>query len=410
VIPRQPDSEKLALVMVGLPARGKTYVARKIGRYLSWLGYRTRTFNVGDYRREIAGASRPATFFDTTDRQNLELRESIATRALEEMLGWLEGGGIAIYDATNTMRSRRELIHRRCLEAGVQVVFIESICEDQSVLDDNVREKLGSPDYADVAPEVALRDFRERIGYYERSYEPIDDRDKSWIKLIDVGRQFIVNQMEGYLCARLVFFLMNIHPAHRKIWLTRHGESRYNVQNRIGGDPELSPRGVEFAGQLAAFVREQRAEKPSLVIWTSTLKRAIDTAAPLTKRPITWRALDEIDAGVCDGLTYEEIRERLPEVHSARSLDKFRYRYPLGESYVDVIHRLESVIVELERQRHPVLVISHQAVVRALYCYLMGKPQEECPHVSIPLHTVLELTPTAYGYEERRFELSPRVE
>jgi broad specificity phosphatase PhoE len=97
-------------------------------------------------------------------------------------------------------------------------------------------------------------------------------------------------------------------------------------------------------------------------------------------------------------------------VHSARTFDKFRYRYPLGESYFDVIQRLEPVIVELERQRDPVLVIAHQGVVRALYGYLMGKPQDECPHVPVPLHTVIELTPTAYGYEERKFPLDSSVE
>ena len=412
VIPRQPDFEKLALVMVGLPARGKTYVARKIARYLAWLGYRTRTFNVGEYRRAIAGAKRPAEFFDPDDSENRSVREGIAMRAFEDLLDWLrEGGGIGIYDATNTERARREIISRRCFEEGTQVVFIESICEDEAVVEQNVREnKLRSPDYAEVDPEEAVRDFRARIAQYERTYEPLDDPDKSWVKLIDVGRQFVVNKMEGYLSARLIFFLMNIHPAHRRIWLTRHGESVYNVQGRIGGDTRLSERGEEFARHLGEFMKAQRKHADGLVVWTSTLRRAVDTASPVSGRPITWRALDEIDAGVCDGMTYDEIRERFPEVHSARSFDKFRYRYPLGESYHDVIQRLEPVIVELERQRSPVLVIAHQAVVRALYGYLMGKPQDECPHVPVPLHTVLELTPTAYGYEEQRFPLEPRME
>jgi 6-phosphofructo-2-kinase/fructose-2,6-biphosphatase 2 len=47
-----PESSKLAVVMVGLPARGKSYTARRIERYLSWLGYRTGVFNVGEYRRK----------------------------------------------------------------------------------------------------------------------------------------------------------------------------------------------------------------------------------------------------------------------------------------------------------------------------------------------------------------------
>ena len=77
----------------------------------------------------------------------------------------------------------------------------------------------------------------------------------------------------------------------------------------------------------------------------------------------------------------------------------------LPEPLADVIQRLEPVSVEIERQREPVLVIAHQAVVRALYGYLTGKPQDECPHVEIPLHTVVQLTPTEYGYDEQRLPL-----
>jgi len=39
------------------------------------------------------------------------------------------------------------------------------------------------------------------------------------------------------------------------------------------------------------------------------------------------------------------------------------YRYPRGESYVDVIQRLDTIIHELERQRDPVLIIAHQVCV-----------------------------------------------
>jgi hypothetical protein len=39
---------------------------------------------------------------------------------------------------------------------------------------------------------------------------------------------------------------------------------------------------------------------------------------------------------------------------------------------------------------------------------MMGRPPHESPFVSIPLHTVLELEPTAYGCDKRRIELPPR--
>ncbi len=406
-----PDFKKHVLVMVGLPARGKTFVARKIARYLSWLGYHTRTFNVGEYRRALAGAKQPAAFFDPDDTESRALRERIAAQALDDVLQWLaEGGEVALYDATNTERSRREMILARCREANVRVVFIESICEDESVVDANVREnKLRSPDYQGVPAEQAVHDFLERIAMYERTYEPVSDESLSFVKIIDVGRQVVVNRMQGYLGSRLVFFLTNLHPTRRKIWLTRHGESQFNPEGRIGGDPDLSDRGFIYAQSLALFINQRHDDSQRLIIWTSTLKRSIQTAEALGRPAVARRPLDEIDAGVCDGMTYEEIRASLSEEYRARAADKFRYRYPRGESYIDVIQRLEPIIVDLERQRNPVLVIAHHAIVRALYAYLMGRPQEDTPHVPVPLHSVIELTPTAYGHEERRFDLDPRI-
>jgi broad specificity phosphatase PhoE len=144
-------------------------------------------------------------------------------------------------------------------------------------------------------------------------------------------------------------------------------------------------------------------------VWTSTLRRATATAEALGRPFRKWKALDEIDAGACDGLTYAEVRARFPEEYALRGLDKLRYRYPRGESYEDVMDRLEPVLLELERQRTPVLVISHQAVLRALYGYFTNAPLDRIPHLSVPLHTVIELTPKAYGTDERRFPLGPGV-
>jgi len=48
---------KLVIVMVGLPARGKSYITKKLQRYLSWQQHETRIFNVGNRRRVAAGAN-----------------------------------------------------------------------------------------------------------------------------------------------------------------------------------------------------------------------------------------------------------------------------------------------------------------------------------------------------------------
>uniref|UniRef100_A0A8C6G9M0 6-phosphofructo-2-kinase/fructose-2,6-biphosphatase 4 n=1 Tax=Mus spicilegus TaxID=10103 RepID=A0A8C6G9M0_MUSSI len=100
--------------------------------------------------------------------------------------------------------------------------------------------------------------------------------------------------------------------------------------------------------------------------------------------------------GVCEEMTYEEIQDHYPLEFALRDQDKYRYRYPKGESYEDLVQRLEPVIMELERQEN-VLVICHQAVMRCLLAYFLDKAAEELPYLKCPLHTVLKLTPVAYG-------------
>jgi broad specificity phosphatase PhoE/predicted kinase len=361
--------------MVGLPARGKSYIARKIARYLKWIGVSTMLFNVGNYRRERVGVAQPHEFFSPNNEEGNRIRFKMALAALDDMLNWFSNGGkVAIYDATNSTRERRKILLCRCTEENVQVVFIESICNDESIIEKNVREtKLSSPDYKDKDPEKAVEDFRKRILEYEKCYEPLDseyDKNLSYVKLIDVGKCIIINKIESYLSSRVIHFLMNLHITVRPIWLTRHGESEFNVDDRIGGDSPLTLKGDQYAQALADWV-EQNSYKESLYVWTSTLKRAIGTAQYINRPKIQLKPLDEIDAGICDSMTYNQIAEVMPEEYSARASNKLTYRYPHGESYMDVIQRLEPILFELERQKRPILIVAHQAVLRALYAYFM---------------------------------------
>lgn len=160
---------------------------------------------------------------------------------------------------------------------------------------------------------------------------------------------------------------------------------------------------MEYAKALPKLIADAIGDTP-LTVWTSTLKRTIQTAQHLPYPKLTWKSLDELDAGVCDGMTYEEIEEHYPEDYAARDDDKFNYRYRGGESYRDVVVRLEPVIMELERQEN-ILIVCHQAVLRCLYGYFHNFAQDELPYLKIPLHTVIKLTPKAYGCDEERFTL-----
>ncbi|KAJ0036381.1 hypothetical protein NQD34_005058 [Periophthalmus magnuspinnatus] len=388
------------IVMVGLPARGKTYISKKLTRYLNWIGVSTKVFNVGQYRRDATKTYNSYEFFRPDNSEAMKIRRACAITALKDVCDYFsrEMGQVAVFDATNTTPDRRDLILSFAKENGYKVFFVESICDDPEIIEENIKQvKLSSPDYVDCDKDEAVEDFLKRIECYKQNYVPLDDqkdRSLSYIKIFNVGSRYLVNHVQDHIQSRIVYYLMNIHVTPRAIFLSRHGESELNLLGRIGGDSGLSARGSKYAQALGKYMSGQNIK--DLKVWTSHMKRTIQTAEALGVPYEQWKALNEIDAGVCEEMTYEEIQEHHPEEFALRDQDKYRYRYPKGESYEDLVHRLEPVIMELERQEN-VLVICHQAVMRCLLAYFLDKSADELPYLKCPLHTVLKLTPVAYG-------------
>jgi len=236
---------------------------------------------------------------------------------------------------------------------------------------------------------------------YEAVYETLDDSDseKSYIKLINVGRQILANNIRGYLQSLIVTFLMNYHVVPRDIFITRHGESVANTLGLLGGDSVLSEKGLKYATALAKFMKVNQVQPSEL--WISTLQRTRQTARFISEgipKILQIGGLNEIYAGTCEGMTYKQVEEQMPEEFIARSADKLRYRYPGGgESYMDLIHRIKPVVIELERQREAVMIVGHQAVLRTLIGYFINSPKHTLPHLDVPLHTVFKLSPTPHG-------------
>ncbi|EFC46521.1 fructose-6-phosphate 2-kinase [Naegleria gruberi] len=461
---KKNPSKHYVIVMVGLPARGKSYIARQLTKYLNWLNIDCSIFNAGEKRREMLGAGQSSFFWDKNNSEGQEQRKRIGLVTLQELIDWLMldeteneesskkmkyGGGncaeeytkreikCAIFDATNTTRERRQMIIDHLTDKNLprplepnHIIFVESICNNPQIIEANVRDiKIKSSDYKGVSAEQAINDFMQRIKAYEQVYETIsDDEEKrlSYIQMIDIGKKFILNRIGGYVPGKINQCLMNIHLAPRVIWLSRHGESMDNTMGLLGGDSNLTEKGQCYAKVLYRFVKRMQEErrnqeisieKPQLdnmMVWTSLLKRTQQTSFHFKHdenfKVVRWRCLNELDAGVCEGMTYERVKEELPHEYEAREADKFRYRPQNGESYLDMIYRIEPAIAELERQRCPLLIIGHQAVNRILYSYLTGLRPETCTRLPIPLNTVIEIIPNAYGVEEKRYDLNQEVQ
>lgn len=439
-------NEKLIIVMCGLPATGKTHICNRIRRYISFfLDMETRVFNVADYRRQLFGDHLPAAFFDHAHPENLAKRGRACDAALADLTAFMgrDGVRVGILDSTNCTRARRRHIREAVKSSKCKVIVLETKFDKEDLIEQSIRAiNMNTPQYKDVDADAALQDFTKRREYYMAVYETVDEHDGSHIKIVN-NQTFVVHNVRGYLGQKVVHFVMNLHTLPRVFYLSRHGQSEYNLLGKIGGDAGLTAAGREYARRLADFAHnvvgthvtqdeatgeEVRVPSPAR-LWTSTLRRTKETAAHIRKETITthkwdngdeieWiqfqgrarRNLDELYAGVCDGLTYKEIEEQYPEEFARRQEDKLTYRYPRGESYMDVTLRLENVVLDIERTREPILIVGHQGIHRLLYAYFMGLPRDQAPYVSIPLNTVIELTPNTYGCEEKRYLLLSKEE
>lgn len=442
---------KLVIVMVGLPARGKSYITNKLTRYMNWLQHECRVFNVGNTRRKDASAKdigpskRPLTdmaephvteheaaFFNPQNEESTKLRDKWAMDTLDSLLDYvLKGkGSVGIFDATNSTKRRRRTVLARIRERSqlIKVLFLESICSDPAIVQKNIRLKLSGPDYKNMDQQLALEDFTERLRNYEKAYETLDDDEGlQYIKMIDVGKKVVAYNVQGFLASQAIYYLLNFNLNERQIWITRHGESVDNVSGRIGGDAVLTERGDKFALALAKFiehekiqfrenqvkkytrVKEKIPEEPEFNVWTSMLMRCIQTADHFPEDQFDIkeiRMLNELCAGTCEGMTYEEIQRRFPLEYNARIKDKLRYRYPGigGESYLDVINRVRPIINEVERTTDHVLLITHRVVARVLLGYYMNLNQDAITSLDIPLHCVYLLEPKPYGVEWSLYE------
>ncbi|PHH76149.1 hypothetical protein CDD82_4120 [Ophiocordyceps australis] len=496
-IPQRDVAAKLVIVMVGLPARGKSYITKKLQRYLSWQQHDSRVFNVGNRRRNAVGikvsrksrlapephrldppvqaatillngvpgqecteppelhldgpctsncqvVDQSAKFFDPTNEQASALRNQVAMQTLEELLDYLlvQGGAVGILDATNsTIKRRQQIVDRiKAREPKLGILFIESICHDENLLEANMRLKLSGPDYRDKDPAQSLDDFKSRVAAYASAYQTLgkyeEDNDMQYIQMIDVGRKLVQHRLRGFLSGGISTYLSSFNLAPRQIWITRHGQSMDNELGKLGGNSPITERGHCYGLALYKFITQRRKEwlmeqkskiaqatfpphpgdntppypdmnhdleQKNFCVWTSMLQRSVETAEYFDVDDDydvkNWEMLNELNAGQFEGMTYEEIAQKYPDEFRKRSRDKLNYIYPGvgGEGYLQIISRLRDMVREIERITDHVLIIGHRSVCRVLMAYFMDLTREDITDMDVPLGMLYSIEPKPYG-------------
>lgn len=159
-----------------------------------------------------------------------------------------------------------------------------------------------------------------------------------------------------------------------KLYVTRHGETEWNAQNKICGitDVELTNRGRSQARELGEKLMSCRID----LIVSSPLKRALETSRLIESGrgiPIeTDSRLTEQNYGIYEGA------DRGDEGFLSNKR-LFAFRYPGGESMMDVAHRTYGLIEELKEKvpDRAVLLVCHGGVCRVINTYFRDMTNDE---------------------------------
>lgn len=163
-------------------------------------------------------------------------------------------------------------------------------------------------------------------------------------------------------------------PKEMEIIFVRHGETRWNREERVQGvsDIELSEEGRKQARKLATALKNRTIS----AIYSSPLSRALETARIINVHhglPIQIREeLMEMNQGLFEGVSFRELMVKEREFLSRWIKDPASVTMPQGESLWEVQRRAWTVMEEIMAKGLDCLIVSHSFTLATILCRMVG--------------------------------------
>lgn len=384
--------------MVGLPARGKSTHAKKIIENLAQENLNVKVFNNGDLRRKyIKENTASFEFYNPDNLEAVKIRENIAMINIRDARDFLNGAGhIAIIDAANVTRKRRQTIISEM--TGYNTLFIECVNEQEDFLEICIDTKTELLEFSHLPKKEAHQNFLKRIEYYRIRYDALTD-EPNYIVIDSLNNKIIREKDQGIPYYHLIRDILVSDWIHN-LYLVRHGQTYFNLENRIGGDSELTDRGMRQGEDLAKYFKNIDIH----YVFVSTKKRTLAIANKIKEEIpdveiVPFEEFDEINTGDCDSITYDELRMNFPDLYEARSKDKYNFMYPSGESYRTLRERVQLGLKKalfLSGGAENIIIIGHRAVNRIILSLFEFRDVEDVPYIYIPQDRYFQITATRY--------------
>ncbi|KHC67717.1 6-phosphofructo-2-kinase [Candida albicans P75010] len=196
--------EKLILLLVGLPASGKSTICKQFQEFINENSeYNAQIYNAGDVRRRRSASEfNDAQFCDPNNEQGKKDRELYATITVNNLINDLQSNVIDVgfLDATNTTLERRQRMINLINEQvpNGRIVIFDVQCNNQKLLEYNISGKSENNDYKNKDYTTAINDFKQRAMNYKKIYKPITEEELAsygdkvdmYMKCVNGGQQF----------------------------------------------------------------------------------------------------------------------------------------------------------------------------------------------------------------------------
>ncbi len=181
------------------------------------------------------------------------------------------------------------------------------------------------------------------------------------------------------------------------VYIIRHAEKEkgdFRVSGLPHQDQPLSPRGWEQSRKLWDYL----CDKQITAIYVSRYQRTGQTIEHVAKQlgitPVMDDRLNELDNGVIDPMSEEEIQEKYPEFWKAYTERTADFRFPGGETGEEACRRISDFLEE-KRQAHPgenIVFVTHEGLMRQLMCYIVDIPDYKRGNFYVDLCGIMEIT------------------
>ena len=175
------------------------------------------------------------------------------------------------------------------------------------------------------------------------------------------------------------------------IYFTRHGETVWNVENKICGmtDSPLTARGQQQARQLGALVRDSGLHIDEILY--SPLSRAADTALAVAAATGLPARVEPRLREQCFGRFEGTSPRNSPEFTAAKM--QFADRYTDGESMLQLAQRIYNLLDELKADTGKTyLLVAHNGIARVVHSYFYDMTNEEYAAAGIKNCQLVEYT------------------